>query len=170
MSIAITALSWHPKRKGSIKKMRPYFEKMDDLGKPLRPAQAERMQENAARAEAVMQEIDAEIERIRNVGIPAELPLIVPINQKAGYDFENILSRLVDNSEHLEFRPDFGPEVYTGLVKVDGFLLGAIGNRQGLLPGYPEYTNEYSGVGGKLYRQGLIKMNEFVTQDGPWDR
>ena len=97
---------------------------------------------------------------------PAELPLIVPINQKAGYDFENVLSRLVDNSEHLEFRPDFGPEVYTGLIKVDGFLLGAIGNRQGLLPGYPEYTNEYSGVGGKLYRQGLIKMNEFVTQCG----
>jgi glutaconyl-CoA decarboxylase len=38
-----------------------------------------------------------------------------------------------------------------------------VGNRQGLLPDYPEYTNEYIGVGGKLYRQGLIKMSEFVT-------
>ena len=52
--------------------MRPYFEKMYDLWKPLRPAQAERMQENVARAEAVMQEIDAEVERIKNFGIPAE--------------------------------------------------------------------------------------------------
>jgi len=34
------------------------------------------------------------------------------------------------------------------------------------LPNYPEYTNEYIGVGGKLYRQGLIMMNEFVTQCG----
>jgi len=97
---------------------------------------------------------------------PAEIPFIVPMNQKAVYDFDNVLARLVDNSEHLEFRPDFGPEVYTGLVKIDGFLMAVIGNRQGLLPNYPEYTNAYSGVGGKLYRQGLIKMNEFVTQCG----
>ena len=44
--------------------------------------------------------------------------------------------------------------------------MGVIGNRQGLLPDYPEYTNEYIGVGGKLYRQGLIKMSEFVTHCG----
>ncbi|MHB9096594.1 MAG: acyl-CoA carboxylase subunit beta [Syntrophales bacterium] len=96
----------------------------------------------------------------------AEIASLVPMNPKAGYDFDNVLARLVDNSEHLEFRPDYGPEVYTGLVKVDGFLMGVIGNRHGLLQNYPEYTNEYIGVGGKLYRQGLIKMNEFVTQCG----
>ena len=97
---------------------------------------------------------------------PEEISSIVPMNQKSGYDFDNVLARLVDNSENLEFRPGYGPEVYTGLVKVDGFLLGVIGNRQGLIPNYPEYTNQYIGVGGKLYRQGLIKMNEFVTQCG----
>ncbi|MBI2555536.1 MAG: glutaconyl-CoA decarboxylase subunit alpha, partial [Candidatus Rokubacteria bacterium] len=73
----------------------------------------------------------------------------------------------VDGSEHLEFQPGFGPEVYTGLVKVDGFLVGVIGNRQGLLgTTYPEYTTDYIGIGGKLYRQGLIKMSEFVTHCG----
>lgn len=97
---------------------------------------------------------------------PEEISSIVPLNPKAGYDFENVLARLVDQSEHMEFRPGYGPEVYTGLVKVDGYLMGVIGNRHGLLQDYPEYTNEYIGVGGKLYRQGLIKMNEFVTQCG----
>lgn len=97
----------------------------------------------------------------------SDLASIVPLNQKAVYSFEDALARLVDGSEHLEFRPGFGPEVYTGLVKVDGFLLGVIGNRQGLLGmNYPEYTTEYIGIGGKLYRQGLIKMSEFVTQCG----
>jgi glutaconyl-CoA decarboxylase len=82
------------------------------------------------------------------------------------YSFEEILARLTDNSEHMEFRPDYGFEVYTGLAKIDGFLVGIIGNRQGLLPkGYPEYA-PYPGIGGKLYRQGLIKMNEFVTLCG----
>jgi glutaconyl-CoA decarboxylase subunit alpha len=91
---------------------------------------------------------------------------ILPFNQKEVYSFDDLLARLVDASEHMEYRPDYGPEVYTGLVKVDGMLLGAIGNRQGLLPkGYPEYAT-YPGIGGKLYRQGLIKLNEFVTHCG----
>ena len=92
-----------------------------------------------------------------------ELYNLLPFNQKSDYSFDDILARLVDGSEHMEFRPGYGPEVYTGLVKIDGMLVGAIGNRQGLLPkGYPEYA-DYPGIGGKLYRQGLIKMNEFVT-------
>jgi glutaconyl-CoA decarboxylase subunit alpha len=97
---------------------------------------------------------------------PAELVSIIPVNKKRVYSFEDVLARLTDNSEHMEFRPGYGPEMYCGLVKVDGLLMGVIGNRQGLIPNYPEYTNEYHGIGGKLYRQGLIKMNEFVTLCG----
>jgi len=97
---------------------------------------------------------------------PDEIDYFVPFNQKGSYSFEEVLARLTDNSEHMEFRPDYGFEVYTGLAKIDGFLVGMIGNRQGLLPkGYPEYA-PYPGIGGKLYRQGLIKMNEFVTLCG----
>ncbi len=95
-----------------------------------------------------------------------DLYRLLPLDPKKVYDFEEVLARLVDGSEHLEFRPDYGPEVYTGLCKIDGFLLGCIGNRQGYLgKGYPEYA-DYPGIGGKLYRQGLIKMNEFVTLCG----
>ena len=98
---------------------------------------------------------------------PAEdLYRLLPFNQKQVYPFEELLARLVDGSEHLEFRPDYGPEVYTGLVKMDGLPVGVIGNRQGYLgEDYPEYA-DYPGMGGKLYRQGLIKMNEFVTHCG----
>jgi glutaconyl-CoA decarboxylase subunit alpha len=91
---------------------------------------------------------------------------IIAFNQKRSYSLEEIMSRIFDNSEHMEFRPGYGPEVYTGLAKIDGFLVGFIGNRQGFLgPKYPEYA-DYPGIGGKLYRQGLIKMNEFVTLCG----
>ncbi len=95
-----------------------------------------------------------------------ELYRLIPGNQKQMYDFDEVLARLVDGSEHMEFRPGYGPEIYTGLVKLDGFLAGVIGNRQGWLgENYPEYA-DYPGIGGKLYRQGLIKMNEFVTHCG----
>ena len=91
---------------------------------------------------------------------------MVPFNQKMTYNFDEILARIFDNSEHMEFRPGYGPEVYTGLAKIDGLLMGFIGNRQGFLgKNYPEYA-PYPGIGGKLYRQGLIKMNEFVTLCG----
>jgi len=97
----------------------------------------------------------------------SDLASIVPMNQKAVYSIEDVLARLVDGSEHLEFRQGFGPEIYTGLVKLDGLLVGVIGNRQGLLGrSYPEYTRDYIAIGGKLYRQGLIKMSEFVTHCG----
>ena len=95
-----------------------------------------------------------------------DLNRLVPMNQKSVYSFEEMLARLTDNSEHMEFQPEYGPEVYTGLVKLDGFLMAVIGNKQGMLPpGYPEYA-PYPGVGGKLYRQGLIKLNHFVTLCG----
>jgi len=91
---------------------------------------------------------------------------LLPIEPKRIYDFDQILSRLVDGGEHSEFRPDYGPEVYTGICKIDGYLVACIGNRQGYLgKGYPEYA-DYPGIGGKLYRQGLIKMNEFITLCG----
>ncbi len=91
---------------------------------------------------------------------------LLPMEPKRVYDFEQVLARLVDGGEHMEFRPGYGPEVYTGLCKIDGFLVACIGNRQGYLgKDYPEYA-DYPGFGGKLYRQGLIKMNEFVTLCG----
>ena len=120
-----------------------------------------------------MQDVPAYAPRFFRVAEPAapkfaaaDIYSLLPSNQKETYDFDQILARLVDGSEHMEFRPDYGPEIYTGLCKVDGMLVGCIGNRQGFLgKGYPEY-GDYPGIGGKLYRQGLIKMNEFVTLCG----
>lgn len=96
-----------------------------------------------------------------------DLNLILPANQKRPYDALQVLARLTDNSEFMEYRPDYGREVFAGIAKVDGFPVAVIGNRQGVFPGYPEYAKgEYPGVGGKHYRQGLIKQAEFVTLCG----
>ncbi len=88
---------------------------------------------------------------------------LVPFNQKRVYAMDEVLARLFDNSEHMEFKPDYGIEVYCGLAKIDGYVCGFIANNQGALgAGYPKYA-DYQGIGGKLYREGLIKMSEFVT-------
>ena len=96
-----------------------------------------------------------------------ELYSIVQQNTKRPYDMYDVIARLVDASEFMEFKKGYGPEMITGLAKVDGLLVGIVANQQGFFPNYPEYKMETYGqsigAGGKLYRQGLIKMNEFVT-------
>jgi len=96
---------------------------------------------------------------------PAEdLYSIIPTNQKSFYDVYQVLARLFDGSCFQEYKPDYGPEMITGLARLDGLLVGVVANKQDFLVGYPEYRGEDAfGVGGKLYRQGLIKMSEFVT-------
>ena len=77
------------------------------------------------------------------------------------------IARLFDGSQFMEYKKGYGPEMITGLAKVGGLLVGVVANQQGVFPNYPEYKMEKygqsMGAGGKLYRQGLIKMNEFVT-------
>lgn len=95
-----------------------------------------------------------------------ELYDMIPFNQRRPYDIYEVFARLFDGSEFMEYKKGYGSEVVTGLAKVNGLLTGVIANAQGLLLNYPEYKENGVGIGGKLYRQGLIKMNEFVTLCG----
>lgn len=91
---------------------------------------------------------------------------IIPMNQKRIYDIYNVIGCLFDNSEFMEYKKGYGPEMVTGIAKIEGLLVGVVANTQGLIMNYPEYKDNSVGIGGKLYRQGLIKMNEFVTLCG----
>ena len=103
---------------------------------------------------------DLEFFRVDTPQSPAasdvELYDLVLNNKNRAYDMYSVIARLFD-----------GPEMITGIAKVDGLLVGVVANNQGIIPNYPEYKvakyGQSMGVGGKLYRQGLIKMNEFVT-------
>ena len=98
---------------------------------------------------------------------PAEdLYSIIPLNGKQPYDVYEVIARLFDGSQLYEYKKGYGPEMVTGLAKVNGLLVGVIANVQGILFNYPEYKNSPVTTGGKLYRQGLVKMNEFVTLCG----
>lgn len=94
---------------------------------------------------------------------PSDLYNILAMNTKRPYNVENVLSRIFDGSQFSEFKKGYGPEIICGIAKINGLLVGVIANYQGILMNYPEYKENSVGVGGKLYRQGLIKMSEFVT-------
>ena len=114
---------------------------------------------------------DLEFFRVDTPQSPAasdvELYDLVLNNKNRAYDMYSVIARLFDGSQFMEYKKGYGPEMITGIAKVDGLLVGVVANNQGIIPNYPEYKvakyGQSMGVGGKLYRQGLIKMNEFVT-------
>ena len=122
---------------------------------------------------AMVPAFDLDFFRVDDPKAPAlaadDLYDIIPRNTKKAYDMYNVIKALVDGGELLEYKKGYGPEMITGLVKVDGLLIGVVANQQGPLamqgyPNYPEYRGQGAfGMGGKLYREGLTKMNEFVT-------
>jgi glutaconyl-CoA decarboxylase len=53
--------------------MRPYFDKMIALGKPLSSRQKEMTKENVAWISAIEAEVAEAVEAVKNAGIPAEV-------------------------------------------------------------------------------------------------
>lgn len=92
-----------------------------------------------------------------------DLYTLLPFNQRRAYRPLEILARLVDNSEFEQFKPEYGPEIICGIGRFNGMIAGVVMNNQGILMNYPEYRKGGVGLGGKLYRQGLLKMNEFTN-------
>ena len=110
---------------------------------------------------------DAEFFRVAAPKEPAypeeDLYSLLSVNQKRPYEIADVIARLVDESAFLEYKKGYGPEIIAGVAKIDGLPVGIVANVQGFFLDYPEYRTDSLGVGGKLYRQGLIKMSEFVT-------
>lgn len=117
-----------------------------------------------------MPSYDADFFRVASPAAPLfpgeDLYTLVTTNQRRAINMPEIVARLVDNSEFSEYKADYGPEIFCGLCRISGYLVGIVGNRHGLLLNYPEYKNVPASLGGKLYRQGLIKMNEFTSLCG----
>jgi geranyl-CoA carboxylase beta subunit len=59
---------------------------------------------------------------------PEELLGIVPVDYRIPYDVREVIARLVDGSEFLDFKSGFGPETVCGHASVEGRPVGLLGN------------------------------------------
>ena len=53
---------------------------------------------------------------------------IVPVDYRQPYDCREIIARVVDASDLLEFKPAYGPHTVTGHASIDGHSVGIIAN------------------------------------------
>jgi geranyl-CoA carboxylase beta subunit len=64
----------------------------------------------------------------------AELMGIVPADEREPYDVRELIARLVDGSDFLEFKPSFGADTVCGHARVEGHRVGLIGNNGPIQP------------------------------------
>ena len=63
-----------------------------------------------------------------------ELMGIVPADEREPYDVREVIARLVDGSDFLEFKASYGPEMMCGHARVQGHLVGILGNNGPIQP------------------------------------
>lgn len=57
-----------------------------------------------------------------------ELLGLIPSDPKKSFDIREVIARLVDGSEFLEFKPEYGPTLVTCYANLDGYPVGIVGN------------------------------------------
>jgi geranyl-CoA carboxylase beta subunit len=63
-----------------------------------------------------------------------ELAGIVPVSGREPYDVREIIARIVDGSDLLDFKRDYGTETVCGYAAIDGFEIGILGNNGAIQP------------------------------------
>ena len=75
---------------------------------------------------------------------PEELIGVVPIDYKKPYDVREVIARIVDGSNYLDFKPEFGKQTVTGTAEIFGYKVGIIGNN------------------GPIFADGAVKAAQFI--------
>jgi len=89
---------------------------------------------------------------------PAEgLYDLLPSDHRLPFDMEELIARIVDAGDYLEFQPGHAPEMLCANARLHGRPIGVIANRRGFLktPGGPR-------IGGIVYTESARKVAYFV--------
>lgn len=82
---------------------------------------------------------------------------IMPEDHRAPYEVTEVLSRILDANDYLEFQPDYAPEFLCANARLSGYPIAVIANRRGFVktPAGPR-------VGGIVYTESARKVAYFV--------
>ncbi len=87
-----------------------------------------------------------------------ELYALVPLDRAKPYDMNQILARILDNSELEEFKAGFGKTLITGYARIDGWAVGIVANQRSVVK---NAAGEMQ-VGGVIYGDSADKASRFI--------
>lgn len=65
---------------------------------------------------------------------PQELIGVVPCDSKRPYDVREVIARIADDSDFVDFKPEFDNQTVCGFLKIQGHACGLIGNNGPITP------------------------------------
>jgi len=83
----------------------------------------------------------------------ADLYAVLPPDHRLPYNVEDLLTRILDREDFLEFQPEFAPEMLCANARLGGHPIALIANRRGFLK--PR-------IGGIIYTETARKVAYFV--------
>src|ERR1700709_1657447 len=83
---------------------------------------------------------------------------IIPENREKPYDMNDIIHRLLDNSEFEEYKAGYGQSIICGLGRVDGWALGIVANQRKVLKSKKGEMQ----FGGVIYSDSADKAARFI--------
>src|SRR5712671_3864672 len=95
-------------------------------------------------------------------GVPAAKPAdglyaVLPPDHRLPYDIQEVIDRLVDADDYLEFQPHHAPELLCAHARLHGRPIGIITNRRGFLKVEGKLR-----IGGIVYTESARKVAYFV--------
>jgi acetyl-CoA carboxylase carboxyltransferase component len=82
---------------------------------------------------------------------------LLPANHRLPYNVEEVIARIVDADDYLEFQPNHAPEMICANARLHGREIGVIANRRGFLK-----TSSGPRIGGIVYTESALKVAYFV--------
>jgi acetyl-CoA carboxylase carboxyltransferase component len=78
---------------------------------------------------------------------PYSLDDIIPDEPNKAYDVTEVIDRIVDRDSFIEMKPDFAPELVTGLGRIDGQVVGIVANNPEHVSGaiFPDSADKGAG-------------------------
>jgi len=98
------------------------------------------------------------IESVEPIYKKEELEKIMPADPMKEYDIREIIARLIDKSEFVEYKKDYGRTIVCGYARIGGFSVGIVANQKKhyIEKGKPP---EFGGV---IYSESAAKASRFI--------
>ena len=98
------------------------------------------------------------IESVEPIYKKEDLEKIMPADPMKEYDIREIIARLIDKSEFVEYKKDYGRTIVCGYARIGGFSVGIVANQKKhyIEKGKPP---EFGGV---IYSESAAKASRFI--------
>ncbi|HXB43270.1 MAG TPA: carboxyl transferase domain-containing protein [Puia sp.] len=83
---------------------------------------------------------------------------IIPVDSSKAYDMLDVIGCIVDNSEFVQFKEDYGKTILCGYARVDGWAVGIVANQRKIVKSKKGEMQ----MGGVIYNDSADKAARFI--------